>query len=92
MRTSEKETTVEVGSLEAKLFAEYVRSRCEDIYATISCSGWVVTWDNVRHRHGQILLWRDGKYTDDWRVAKKMFRPYFVLELKKEIEKLTENI
>ena len=88
---TETETKLEVGPITAQLFAEYSNGRCRDIYATIDCNGWVVTWDQVRHQHGQIILWRDGKFTFDWKVAVDMLDKDFMMELRKEIDKLTEN-
>lgn len=87
---TEKETKLEVGTITAQLYAEYSNGKCRDIYATIDCNGWVVTWDQVRHRHGQILLW-DGSFTCDWKVAVDLLDKDFMLKLRKEIDKLTET-
>ena len=85
---TETETKLEVGPITAQLFAEYEDGKCRDIYATIDCNGWVVTWDQVRHQHGQIILWQDGKFTSDWKVAVDLLDKDFMLELRKEIDKL----
>lgn len=90
-KLSEKETKLEVGPITAQLYAEYEDWICSDIYATIDCNGWVVTWCNVRHRHGHILLWQDGKFTSDWKVAVDLLDKDFMLALRKEIDKLTET-
>ena len=88
---TERETKLEVGQITAQLFAEYENGKCRDIYATIDCDGWVVTWDQVRHHQGQIILWQDGKFTSDWKVAVNILDSDFMLQLRKEIDKLTEN-
>lgn len=87
---TEKETKLEMGSITAQLYAEYSDGKCRDIYATIDCNGWVVTWDQVRHQHGQIRLW-DGRFTSDWKVAVDLLDKDFMLKLRKEIDKLIEN-
>lgn len=84
---TEQETKLEVGPITAQLYAEYENGKCRDIYATIDCNGWVVTWDQVRHQHGQILLW-DGKLTSDWKVAVDLLDKDFMMKLRKEIDKL----
>ncbi len=88
---TETETKLEVGAITAQLYAEYENGKCRDIYATIDCNGWVVTWDQVRHQHGQILLWQDGRVTSDWKVAVDLLDKDFMLKLRKEIDKLTET-
>ena len=87
---TETETKLEVGPITAQLYAEYSNGTCRDIYATIDCNGWVVTWDQVRHQHELTLLW-NGKFTSDWKVAVDMLDKDFMLKLRKEIDKLTEN-
>lgn len=84
---TEKETKLEVGPITAQLYAEYEDGKCRDIYATIDCNGWVVTWDQVRHQHGQILIWGGG-FTSDWKVAVDLLDKDFMLKLRKEIDKL----
>lgn len=86
---SERETKLEMGPITAQLYAEYEDGKCRDIYATIDCHGWVVTWDKVRHQHGQIRLWDDFKgFTSDWKVAVDILDKDFMLKLRKEIDKL----
>ena len=88
---TETETKLEVGPITAQLYAEYENGKCRDIYATIDCNGWVVTWCSVRHSHGQIILWQGGKFTSDWKVAVDLLDKDFMWALRKEIDKLTEN-
>ena len=90
---TEKEVYVEHNELSADIWAEYNDGKLEQITAMIKVDGWPVIWSLThKNNHDYIELWNDIRgLTKDWKLAVMLIQPEFMLKLRKEIDRLTEN-
>ena len=84
---TEKEIEVELGMLDAKIYAEYADGHIDSIYITINVDGDSVTWSPY-HKYGQICIMDNGQLKRDWERLQALLNKDFAKLIERTISKL----
>ena len=84
---TEKEIEVELGMLDAKIYAEYADGHIDSVYIILKIDGDPVTWSPY-HRYGQICVMEHGELKRDWGRLQALINKDFFKLLDSTVAKL----
>ena len=84
---TEKEVEVELGLMDAKIYAEYSDGHIDSIFITVNIDGYSLQWSTL-HKYGQICIMENGQLKRDWERLQALLNKDFAKLIERTISKL----